>query len=66
MKAMKNIKTPTYATKLEKGLFMAGGQKWQCSKCGMVFMHSPGAPSPRDGGTCRETSSGNHIWVNVG
>lgn len=64
MKQMKNIKKPTYAVELGKGVF-AGSVKYRftCIKCGYVVNQDmPGDPSPQYGGRCKETSTGNHIW----
>ena len=58
---MKNVKVPTYAVKLGKGLF--AGVTWQCEKCGKIqnCYTNPGL----GGGRCPETASGNHIWRQI-
>ena len=70
MKSMKNIKKPSYAVSLGKGVFMGGTYGWfQCSKCGkrVQFMSADGKvpPPPNFQGKCPESSSGNHVYVAV-
>lgn len=59
-KENKNVKMPSYAVKLAKGMF--AGANWQCIKCGYRASGYSSMPSPTCGGRCPDTSSGNHIW----
>ena len=39
--------------------------KWQCTACGRTWQ-SGGGPSNTAGGKCPDTSSGNHMWSQIG
>lgn len=58
-KEIKNIKKPSYAVSLCKGLF--AGANWMCIKCGKQVN---GGSMPPQGahGKCPDTASGNHVW----
>ncbi len=61
-KEMKNIKKPSYAVSMCKGLF--AGATWMCIKCGKQVSGYPSMPSPQGSavGKCPDTASGNHVW----
>ena len=59
MNGMKNVK-PAYAVKLGNGIF--AGASYVCIKCGKRLNNYSSTPPARAGGTCPDTSSGNHIW----
>lgn len=59
-KEMENIKKPSYAVALCKGLF--AGDVWQCRKCGgRPSAFSASIPSPR---AC--PMGGNCVWERIG
>ena len=56
---MKNIKKPSYAVNLGKGVFV--GTKYQCLKCGKQIDIS-WTPAPTYPIPCTESSNKNHVW----
>jgi len=40
---------------------------WQCKNCGSQYKTtSTSVPSPKQNGSCKSNSSGNHVWEKIG
>lgn len=57
MKSMKNIKKPSYAVNLGKGVFVGTTYIYQCRKCGLTVQKEGCSPS----GSCPK--GGRHDWT---